>query len=178
MLHLRTIQDIDSSKILCSKEINHGDFPFRFMIKIEYTEDWGESAVSELGKYCVTLAVVSPDQAKQTDAYTSALSSYGWTVDDIAKYGPYAEYEMLLDYGTYAHLWQNSGNNLGLLLKACRAMLAQSDMLFGFAMDRTENAIGTTGWDMVRGDVLAPLRRYSDSDAPNVQLMRKLQGGV
>ncbi len=148
------------------------------MIRIQYSAYYSDEMERELGKYIVSLAVVSVHQAKTTDAYDSALRSFGWTVEEIARYGEYAEYQMLLEYGTYAHLWESSGNNLSKLMRGCRNALRESDFLFGFAMDRTENAIGTTGWDAVKGDTLAPLRLYHDDDAPNVQLMRKLDGGV
>jgi len=174
-MRMKVVEDIDSQKILASREINHGDWPFRFMIQIQYTEEWcGESEVKEIGKYIVGLHVVSPMAARETNAYQSALKSCGWTEDQVKQWGPMAEYCMLLEYGTAAHLWESSGNNLKVLMKQCREQLKQSDFMFGFAMDRPENAIGTTGWDAIRGDILAPLREQSD--APNMQLMQKLQG--
>lgn len=174
-LKMSVIQDNDSQKILASKEINHGDWPFRFMIRIQYTDEWcGEKEAKAIGKYIVGLHVVSPTAAKQTDSFDSALKSYGWTAEQCKSFGPMAAYEMLLEYGTAAHLWESSGNNLKTLMKECRKQLQQSNFLFGFAMDRAENAIGTTGWDAIKGDILAPLRKPSDQ--PNVQLMQKLQG--
>lgn len=168
-------RDIDSDKILVSPEINHGDFPFRFMVHIEYMGYHSEEVEREVGKYCVSLKVVSPTEAKKTDAYDKALESFGWTPEQVQKYGQLAEYEMLLEYGIAAHLWQGCSNNLRDLMRQCRSKLNECDTLFGFAMDRAENAVGTTGWDMVKGDVLAPLhRRKPENDSPNQSTFRKI----
>jgi len=173
-MRLTVVEDIDSQKVWMSPEINHGDFPFRFMLRLQYTEEWGGEAEKTLGKYCVALLVVSPTEAKKGDSYNHALGSFGWTEEQVKEYGPAAEYLMLMEYGTAAHLWESCGNNLKVLMKQARQKLKESDMLFGFAMDRAENAIGTTGWDAVKGDILAPLHRQSDE--PNVGLMKKLHG--
>jgi hypothetical protein len=143
------MHDFDCEKVWYSREINHGDWPFRFIAKLEYTESWGDEAVKQLGKYLLSLLVVSPTAAKQS--YTSAMKSCGFTDTQLTDFGELAEYEMLVDYGTAAVLWQDSGNNLHKLMCAMRAKLFESDLMFGFAMDRQQNAIGATGWDTVAG---------------------------
>jgi hypothetical protein len=48
-------------------------------------------------------------------------------------------------------------------------------IMFGFNMDSPKNGIGSTGWDLLRGDVMAGLRRYSEQDSAEKCLVRKLQ---
>lgn len=56
------------------------------------------------------------------------------------------------------------GNNKGELLKAARKELLGVDMLFGFYMDRPLNAIGSTGWDFIKGDITAGFRKHEESE--------------
>ncbi len=175
---LKTLRDIDSDKLLVSRQLNNGDFDFRYIVRIQYTAEYGDSAMErELGKYIVGVLAVSPDEAKKTDSFDSALKCMGWDLAQLESFGPLAPFEMLADYGCYAMLWESSGNNLAALMKQARAKLAEAEMLFGFAMDRAENAIGTTGWDAIKGDVLAPLSRRTADEGANVELMRKLHKG-
>lgn len=147
-MKLKELRNIDSDILLYSKEINYGDWPFRFIVKIEYPENWGDNAKKEIGKYHVELLAVSPVAAK--DVIPEALQSCGLTGQDIPALGLY---EVLVDYGTTAHLWQGAGNNLSKLMQACRKELRQTELLFGLAMDRQQNAIGATGWDWIAGSV-------------------------
>ena len=157
-LTLRLLHDFDSEKVWYSKEINHGDWPFRFMLKLEYPAEWDDEAEKQYGKYYLQLLVVSPTAAKETDAYQSAMDSYGWTPGQVKQFGSLAEYEMMMSYGAAAHVWQGHGNNLASLLKQARKELREADFLFGFKMDRAQNAVGATGWDWVKGDVCGSLR--------------------
>jgi hypothetical protein len=40
--------------------------------------------------------------------------------------------------------------------------LREKDFFFGFAMDQAQNRIGSTGWDLIKGDLLAGLNRQPD----------------
>jgi hypothetical protein len=155
---LRVLTDWDSAKIWYSREINHGDWPFRFMLKLEYPETWDAEAVKQYGKYYLTIHAVSPEAAKQTDAYQFAVSQ-GWMANIPADARNLAEYGALLSQGTSARLWEASGNNLSKLLRDARKELKICDLMFGFTMDRAQNAIGATGWDWIAGDVCGDLNR-------------------
>jgi hypothetical protein len=82
--------------------------------------------------------------------------SCGWE-----KEGEYTErdrVEMASDYGCSNQAWRSDGNNYKELFKECSK---EADILtsftFGFAMDKQANAVGATGWDMIKGNVWGQL---------------------
>ena len=91
----------------------------------------------------------------------------GKPVNPIITSGPKALslYEVLIDTGTYAHIWQGYGNNLAKLVRECRDELRKADMLFGLYMDRTQNAVGDTGWDWIAGNLCAYRNRSAESES-------------
>lgn len=168
-MRMRVIHDYDCDKLWFSRWIDRGDFPFLFAIKLEYLEDHGEEIVKSLGKYIVSVRAVSPAAAGEENV-KQALRSCGWEgMPDSQE----AIAEVLLDYGTYATLGEFHGNNVKSLLKQARECLRESDMFFGFKMDRAQNRIGSTGWDFIRGDILAGL---ATCQTPESAIMRKMHG--
>ncbi len=118
--------------------------------------------------YYVTLGVVAPE-AVPPEEMQQAYNSVGLYPEDLErlKADPLFAVEALHSYGTYAVVWQEKGNNLNMLMAEARKEAQLCEMMFGFYMDRYVNLIGTTGWDAVRGDMLAGLRRYQEAtDGP------------
>jgi len=159
------------SKRLCNGYDSKGavkgrdcDFHYWLVLDVHPDEDW-EYGDKKRSKYYVSLSVVSPEAAgpKELDA---AIGSWGLFDDQLAEYmkDPLFLVECLHSYGVAAFVWQDSGNNLSKLMRAARKEAQAVEMLFGFYMDRQQNAIGSDGWDCVRGDLLAGLRRYNDEE--------------
>lgn len=156
------------SKKLCNGHDGKGavkgqdyDFHYWFVLDVSPNEDYERG--DKEPAYYVSLAVVSPEAAdpKEMDA---AIGSWGLPDDRLAEYmkDPLFLVECLHSYGIAAFVWQGQGNNLSVLMKEARKQAQLAEMLFGFYMDRPQNKIGSTGWDCVRGDPLAGLRRYED----------------
>lgn len=135
------------------------DFHYWLVIDVRPNEDW-ECGDKKQPKYWVSLAVVSPEQASPEELQ-SAINSWGIPDDDLPWFmaDPLFPVECLHSYGVAACVWQGHGNNLSLLMKEARKEAQLVEMLFGFYMDRPQNMIGSTGWDCVKGDLLAGLRR-------------------
>jgi hypothetical protein len=140
------------------------DFHYWLVMDVRPNEDW-EYGDKKRSKYYVTLAVVSPEAAdpKELDA---AARSWGYDDADILKAQPDPLFlvECLHSYGVAAYVWQEEGNNLSALMKEARKQAQLVNMMFGFYMDAPQNKIGSTGWDTVKGDLWAGLRRYEDDE--------------
>jgi hypothetical protein len=131
------------------------DWPVYFLLSLEYTEEWGDDAVKQYGKYHLTISAVAPEAVGEQEMVSArrSMGAEGIELD------PQWLAVMLADYGVKAQLWQKSGNNAKTLLQAARKEFGSIRIFFGFYMDRPQNAIGSTGWDFVRGDSLAALAR-------------------
>lgn len=161
------------SKKLCNGYDGEGavkgqDYDFHYWLVMDVcpNESW-EYGNKKGPKYYVSLAVVSPEAA-DPEELQRAIDSWGIPGDELPRYmaDPMFLVECLHSYGVAAYVWQGQGNNLSVLMREARkeAQLA-GGMFFGFYMDAPQNLIGSTGWDTVKGDLLAGLRRYKDGEA-------------
>ena len=161
------------SKKLCNGHDGKGavqgqdyDFHYWLVMDVRPDEDW-EYGDKKQPKYWVSLAVVSPEAADPKELQ-SAINSCGIPDSELPRFmaDPLFLVDCLHSYGVAAYVWQGKGNNLSALMKEARkeAQLA-GGMFFGFYMDAPQNRIGSTGWDCVRGDLLAGLRRFQDDEA-------------
>ncbi len=160
------------SKKLCNGHDGKGavqgqdyDFHYWLVMDARPNEDW-EYGDKKDPKYYVSLAVVSPEAADPKELQR-AIDSYGIPDDELPRYmaDPMFLVECLHSCGVAAYVWQKEGNNLSVLMKEARKQAQTVEMMFGFYMDAPQNKIGSTGWDTVRGDLLAGLRRYKDDEA-------------
>ena len=140
------------------------DFHYWLVMDVRPNEDWEHG--SKDPKYWVSLAVVSPESADPKELQ-AAINSQGIPANELPGFmaDPLFLVECLHSYSTAAYVWQGEGNNLSVLMKEARKEAQLVEMLFGFYMDRPQNMIGSTGWDCVKGDLLAGLRRYDDDEA-------------
>lgn len=101
------------------------------------------------------------------DAWERALYGIGLTPQDVKEMGwdPRLRIQTLIDHGFGVPVWRVEGNNLRKLLADARREVRMVRGMFGFYMDRAYNGIGTTGWDLLRDDLEAPLRRYREARA-------------
>ena len=136
----------DGGKFISNK-LNNGDFDYWLVLEvINMHEATGEE---DMPKYNVSILAVSPQQAGK-EAVERSLTSCG--ISDYGKDEVY-QVEALSDYGIYAQLWNQSSNNINALLKDARREAQLVNMLFGFYMDQLENRAGSTGWDLIAGNL-------------------------
>ena len=108
------------------------------------------------GKYHASLAAVSIQQAGPENI-EAALGCCG--VPEHAEDDPMAQVEALHSYGVEVILWSEFGNSAHRLLRNAQEEAALCEMMFGVYMDRCVNRIGTTGWEAIKGDIMAGLNR-------------------
>lgn len=143
-------------KFVSAKQ-NNGEFDYWLVMDVI---NWDE-ATSETpdGLYNVSLYSVSPSEAGK-DKLESAFRCCGMeSEDEKIRQNPLVQVECLCSYGVYAQLWSKNGNNLRRLMRECREQAAIATGLYGFYMDRPENRIGSTGWEMQRGDIDSAIDR-------------------
>jgi hypothetical protein len=121
-------------------------------VKLEYTDHWGDDCDF---KYHMSIVTVNPSMAGKK-GLIAAARSWGIEEEDIPK-DKLQQAEILLSYGTYATLWQESGSSKTNLFKQANEELQKINMLAGFYLDKAQNAIGTDGWDFMRGKILGGL---------------------
>jgi len=193
-MDFETIYEDVNSKHLSVDEINYGDFPFKVMIEIvdmplgddqfSFMYSVNVISISQAGKSglisglnCFNADGVTEDNLYETLKQLS--KEMGSNYKDFL-------YTALFDYGIYAQLAsgtvgytedepkEQDDGTLELteeqaydkaLAEAKHEAEVQAGMIFGFAMDRPQNAIGSTGWDLIKGDTLAGLNRYKAAQA-------------
>jgi hypothetical protein len=157
---LVVIDDNDSSKMwLTDRDWKQSNWPMRFAIRLTYTEAYDEEWTKQVGKYHFEVIAVS-SKAAGKKIWQKAADSWGNDLDWFVGLSMEAKCQVLIEYGTAAVLFQASGNNQAKLFKECKAKLTEIQFLFGFYMDRPLNAVGDTGWDWIKGDLGAGMRRY------------------
>ena len=141
-----------------SKKLNNGDFDYWMVIEVI---NMNEHDRDPDFTYMVTLSAISPDEAGENNI-KNALDCCGFNpeldrIDDMTKV------QALSDYGVSAPLWDDGGDNLKELLKEAHKQANISEALFGFYMDPPKNRIGSTGWDFIKGDIDAGLKRWRET---------------
>ncbi len=134
-----------------SKKLNNGEFDYWLVIELIDMDEACGSDNRGKPKYAVTLNVVSPTEAQ--DKLADAFDSCGITSE--MKQDSIVQVNALFDYGICVQTWSDASNNTKKLLRAVHHEAMILKFLFGFVMDKAVNRIGTTGWDALRGDVMA-----------------------
>ena len=123
------------------------EHPAYLVVKLESTEEWGDNP--HFKYYCELLAV-GPDWI--SDENLKRGLDCGISVEEFRNAPIHAQVEMLAEVGLSAHLWNKAGNNKNELVKEARKQAQLASVFFGFYMDRHQNAMGSTGWDWIRGN--------------------------
>lgn len=146
------IHDIDSELVLCFSRVVDSDYPAYLFVRLTYLEEYSDEFKE---KYCVSLLSSSPGFARENPRnIESTRESYGMTKEDFESLDPIQQAWLLAEYGLAANLFEKLGNNKRHLLKEAKQEGLQASVLFGFYVDRQQNAIGATGWDFMRGDIV------------------------
>lgn len=144
-----------------SRKLNNGEFNYWLVMDVI---NWEEATGEKLGgaTYNVSLYSVSPSEAGQ-DHLDSAFRCCGLDGEEQAELrsNPLVQVECLTSYGTHAQIWTSNGSNLRKLMHEAREQATIASSLYGFYMDKTENRIGSTGWEMQRGDINSAIDRIA-----------------
>lgn len=144
---------------LVSPRLNHGEFDFWLVLEVcPLPEDFQ----NDKQEWCVDISVVAPSEVSAKDR-KQALQFVGATEENLVEWGLLAIVEMLHGYGIRAVLHSACGEKLADLIREAKEQAEiRGDLFFGFAMDAPQNAIGATGWDLIRGNLLGPLSQRSN----------------
>jgi len=127
-------------------------------------------------KYAVEVSMVAPREVDEKEK-ASAKESLGWPWDPFNPGEPSEEQmaQILFGYGTKGSVFSQAGNSLRTITRnAIRAAQVASDSISSY-FDVRQNQIGSTAWEVMTGDILAPL--FDDrSNTESGRLMRKMYG--
>jgi hypothetical protein len=161
-LPFKTLFEFDSEQAYVSAPQHNGDWEYFFVIRVmDWREAIGDDRESigddDESKYNVGLYVVSP-QAAGLHEVMQAIKSSGYGRDDFKRLKDREArrlflVEALMQYGVNARLTDEYGNNRKDLMRVARQEAFKARSLFGFYMDRQQNAIGDSGWDFVAGNI-------------------------
>lgn len=142
-----------------SKRLNSGDWDYWLVYEVINMEE----ACGEKG-YNVSLFAVSPEAAGIHN-FVKACQSLGFSGEVPEHfYTDVGKVEVLCNCDIKAQLWTGNGNNLSKLIKEVHYKAEGiSGIFFGMMMDSPQNSIGSTGWDLIAGNVMAGLHRYREA---------------
>ena len=143
----RQRESCDGCEKWISKKLSNGEFDYWLVIDIINMD---EAVPDPDYTYMLTLSATSPVQAG-VERLNVALKSCGYEpsaelTDEQCVYA-------LSDFGIQATFSSYEGNNRKKLMDIARKEAELIEMMFGFYMDRRQNAIGATGWDFIKGDI-------------------------
>jgi len=150
-MKMKLICDSDYDQRWVSKKLNNGDFDYYLILKLLYMREI--TGDDDVDVYGVNIDVVAPSEVYEKERM-AALESMCYTPQNDEEMA-----DLLSEYGISATMHQETGNNKHTLLRRARKQLPLITGFFGFYMDRRLNALGSTGWDFIKGDLLAGLHR-------------------
>lgn len=139
-----------------SQRLSNGEFWYWLVRSLDIlSEEWDDAIDDYRKTYYCKLAVVAPSQFKEKD---SAMRSPGiekaW--DELDEHW---QVEAVFSYSGGATIHQCQGEDYQDLFDEIQVEARQSSVLFGFQMDTAQNALGSSGWDFLKGDPLAGLNK-------------------
>jgi hypothetical protein len=153
-----------------SPKQKNGDFDYWLVIELTNMDDACGRDNEGQPRYNVSVSAVSPSEAGPENL-KRAMDGFGESTVN-----PVLQVEALHSYGVSSVLWQGNGNNAHKLLSEARKQAHVHSSLFGFAMDRAQNRIGTTGWEAIRGDLDSGIARTIASGSPTGNILAKTYG--
>lgn len=150
-----------------SQKLSNGEFDYWLVLELVNMHD--ATGDEDQEKYNVALYAVSPDQAG-AENLKRAFDCCGIPEEQMNE--PLVQVEALTSYGVHALLWQSNGNNAHKLLREAKRQPVEG--LFGFYMDRPENRIGSTGWELIKGDINSALARTIVSGTTEGRILGKM----
>lgn len=130
--------------IWISPKQNNGDFDYWLVVNIINMD---EACGCNNPKYVAEVCAISPKEAGPENI-KKALECCG--MEETSN--PLKLVQALHSYGVYAPCTSFSGNNARKVLQQAKCFLDVIASLLGVFLDGPKNAIGHTGWDLIRGD--------------------------
>lgn len=128
------------------------------VIRLQYTEYYDSEWCETHGKYHVGLLAVTPGIVRAKER-KSLLDFIGQPQENWDSWDNDARCQACIEYGYYACLWQTTSNDGNAVLREAEKQRLGAQVMGGFMLDKAQNAIGSSGWDFMRGDILAGLRK-------------------
>ena len=120
------------------------------VVRLMFTDEYDSEWAAENGKYHVELLAVTPGIVGKKER-ESLFSSFDINETDWNEYDNDVKCEYCIQYGYSACLWQNTSNDSNSLLVEVEKQRQTALILGGFMLARSQNAIGSTGWDFMKG---------------------------
>ena len=149
------ICDGDYSRLWYDPQVVPSNHPTYLVIKMDYMDQWCSDFEHTYHMEIMALGPRWPSKKNLEER----LRDYEMSRDDFKALPLDGQLQILAETGLAAHLWQQSGNNKRTLLNQAREELSKIQVMFGFYMDRYQNQIGDTGWDWIRGNLMAGMKR-------------------
>lgn len=150
--------DRDDSSYWISSKHNNSDFDYWLVIHLLCLADYPDIHDYD---YHIQIMVIAPGEVPESvrDEY---ISSLGCNDDeyDHADTDARTMAILLAESGCGPTVWSKSGNNRKKLYREAIQEAQAIEMLLGFYLDKPINRIGTTGWEMLRGDFLAGMKNH------------------
>ena len=124
-----------------------------------YIDQWNESEDIDDKEACeciaetfhVELLAVNPGmQSDETIKEIENEFDGGLCWSELSTNG---KINVLVERGTHATLWQQSGIDETELINQAKEQYQQTLTVGGFQLDQPQNAIGSTGWDFMKGEI-------------------------
>jgi len=151
-MDMKQIQDGDYESIWMSDKKSCDEFDFHFVLSVEDMEEqMGEEATHPYNMRVLAVSISENEDACRKQL----MDCFGIDFEDANEE---EKIKVLMEYGLFATLYSNDGKDKNKLIEQGLKESKQLDeFTFGFAMDKQQNAIGSTGWDFIRGDIMAGL---------------------
>lgn len=152
-MRLKTVTDSSDGKVMIGPKQNNGNFDWFPVVEIKYLAEWTSDPMK---KYLVSLKAVSPSLAgaHNIEQAESCCSVEAATEEEKAV--------VLAEYGIFAPVYEQAGNNLRNLLRDMREQLFVAEHLTGLVFDRQINPIGADGWHALAGEINPCAPTYND----------------
>lgn len=144
------IVDNDSFGVYDAGTVENSDWPVRLLVRVTHTGEYDRGWSEAVGPCHVAVQAVARDALP--DGYLDGVKQFQGL--------PAAEWDALpgmhkdacvAEYGAAPVLWQAGGHDEEGLVAAAAEEVKKIRFLFGFYMDRRQNAVGATGWDVIKG---------------------------
>lgn len=146
-----TNYSFDEKEKYISKKYNNGEFDYYLVLNIiDFEEATGEKIEGK--RYVAEIKAVAPSLISKEEK-KSVGESMGVDLKGLSEKDQAIEIE---EYGISAPLFQETSDDKKALLRKAHEQEQIIPNLFGFYMDKQQNALGATGWDIIRGDYGIP----------------------
>jgi hypothetical protein len=146
-MKFKLVREEGDDKVWISEKLSNGDWPYRLLIKLEDTRHWGDGPTYH---YHVSILAVSPKAAEKRLPDVARFLGMKW--DEFQSLDLLHQSVALMDFGTYACLFQDMGDDEKKLVQFAKQKANLCYMKFGDYINRPQNAIGDTGFDWIKGE--------------------------